>query len=87
MGYIQEHSDPSVKNIFNDLSADDSIVCPPILSYELAKLLGLQNEPFRAIHGPLAILIVPCVLSRGWVFLPTLLTVTISGCEVCALIV
>lgn len=70
MGYIHEHTDPSVKNIFNDLSADDSIDCSPLLRYELAKLPGLQNEQFRAIHGPLAILIVPCVLSRGWVIFP-----------------
>lgn len=33
VGYIHEHSDPSVKNIFNDLSVDDSIGRPPILSY------------------------------------------------------
>lgn len=36
VGYIHEHSDPSVKNIFNDLSVDDSIGRPPILSYKLA---------------------------------------------------
>lgn len=36
VGYIHGHIDPSVKNIFNDLSVDDSIGCPPILSYELA---------------------------------------------------
>ena len=85
MSYVHEHSDPSVKNIFNDLSADDSIDCPPILSYELAKLLGLQNEQFRAIHGPLAILIVPCVLSGGWAISPTLLTVKVFWMgDVCA---
>lgn len=66
VSYVYEYSDLLVKNIFNDLLADDLIDCFLILSYELVKLFGLQNEQFRVIYGLLVILIVFCVLLGGW---------------------